>query len=216
MRQRSGRLLIAVTTTVAVNLGLLLALVELSASQPPPPPTVATPLGAPPPPPPPPPTRPAPPPQAPVAAAGASTPAPSLPPLALAPLANRAVALPPPTITAAPGDLPALTLPGVPTGAIGGGGAPPDEGPTLIFAPDLEDHYPPQARTRKVEGRTRLRLALDAAGTVTAIDILGGEPVGVFEDAARAAARRLRYRPARRDGRAVPSTIELVLQWSLR
>lgn len=212
-----GRLVLAITATAAINLGLLLALVELSATAPAPPPAVAAPLTTrlpPPPPPPPRPSRaPAPAPEDPAAEV---TPAPALPPLALPPVATRPVGLPPRPERAELAGLPALTLPPRAAPSAAGSGPPPDEAPTLIAAPDLEAYYPPTARQRKVEGHTRVRLTLDDRGAVDGVQVVESAPVGVFDDAAVAAARRLRYRPARRDGRAVPSAVVLVLQWSLR
>lgn len=122
-------------------------------------------------------------------------------------------------------DLPALVFParapapavgaGVGGGGTGSAGAP-DRRPVLVFAPDLEDFYPHVARQRQLEGRTRVRLALDAAGAVIGVQVVESDPIGIFEDAARAAARRLRYQPARRGGRAVPASIVVDLEWSLR
>ncbi len=217
--RRTGPLALAVAATVAVNTGLILLLVELSRPPVAAAPMVASPLTVrPPPPPPPTPQRPPSRPTPRVAPAPAPAPSPPTPALALAPVATQPLGLPAARARVDPTDLPALALPTQRLSSLSAAsaGPAPDHAAELVFAPDLEAFYPPPARQRKTEGRTRLRLQLDARGAVQHIEIVESAPVGVFEDAARAAARRLRYRPARRDGRPVPSAVTLVLRWSLR
>jgi len=88
-------------------------------------------------------------------------------------------------------------------------------GPVLIRPPSLSDYYPRRALLRGITGRTTIRLTIDEAGRVTAIEVLGGEPPGVFEHAARRVGRALHFRPALRGGRAVGATATMNLVWKV-
>jgi TonB family protein len=79
-----------------------------------------------------------------------------------------------------------------------------------IHPPELVDfawaEYPPDALAARLEADVVLRLALDAEGRVTAAEVI--EPAGHgFDEAARSAALRFRFSPARRGGVPVPSRI---------
>lgn len=70
----------------------------------------------------------------------------------------------------------------------------------------IEASYPAQAKQERLEGKVSLRLTLDAQGTVTAAEVL--EPAGHgFDEAAREAALRFRFEPAKRNGTPVPARI---------
>lgn len=212
---------IAALCGIGINLALLALLGHIarpSASGPPP---IATrPLHAAPPlePPPPPPIPQEPPPERPTVAEPLA--APPVPALELPPLTAAADPLRLPTLAADPDprDLPALALPRVVAAppATQGRPGPGDRRARLTFAPDLEAFYPRTARIRQVEGRTRLRLALDARGAVVEAAVLHSDPMGVFDAAALVAARRLRYAPAVRQGRAAPAIVEVTLAWRLQ
>lgn len=215
-RPRGARLSVTIAITAALNVGLLWALARIAEQGEAPPPRLVTTLNtAPPPPPPPAPSAP-PPPPAPMVEPTELTPPPPLPTLDLAPIGN-ALAQPPTPMTADASDLPPMVFPTV---AAAPRAAPPsgpgDRMARLVFAPDLEDYYPAVARSRRVEGTTRVRLTLDARGRVAAVAVVQSDPVGVFEDAALAAARALRYAPALRAGAPVGATVEVELEWSLR
>ncbi|MFW5752485.1 MAG: TonB family protein [Planctomycetota bacterium] len=179
---------------------------DLAVVVPPPPP--------PPPPAPPPPPRDPPPPQVTPRAS-----LPSLPQLELpdAPPEPGSLALPPLDPSVDPLDLaaavpdfalaaPAGPEPAVPSGAVS---------LALLYHPDPEPYYPPRAKRRGTEGRTRMRVAVDAQGAVTAVTVLASSPSGVFEDAARRWARRLRYEPHTVDGQRVPARAIVTLVWTL-
>lgn len=217
---RTGRLRLPLTValTAAINLALLWALLHV-AERPAPAadPVLVTALSTITPPPEPPAPAPAPPPPPTAAPASEAVTPPPLPLLDLAPIGDTALALPTLAVDVDPGDLPALVFPTIATAAPAARATgPADRGAMLVFAPDLEDFYPTAARSRRVEGTTRVRIAIDARGAVTAVEILASEPVGVFDDAARVAARQLRYAPATRGGVPIATTVELNLRWSLR
>ncbi|TVR14014.1 MAG: energy transducer TonB [Planctomycetota bacterium] len=91
-----------------------------------------------------------------------------------------------------------------------------DQSATLITGPEvLRRFYPRAARQRRQEGVSRLRLQVDRQGRVSAVEVLESRPRGIFDQAARTAARHLRYRPATRDGAAVESVVIEEMQWRI-
>lgn len=90
---------------------------------------------------------------------------------------------------------------------------PPDQPPRLSFPPDLGRHYPPEAQRRGLSGRTILSLVVDRSGRVERAEVLRAEPPGVFDQAALAAARSLRFEPALKRGEPVSAKTRLELEW---
>ena len=69
--------------------------------------------------------------------------------------------------------------------------------------------YPPEAERAGVEGKVRLRVALDARGRVSSARVLRGLGHGLDEAAVEALTHRCRFTPAiATDGRLVPFVIE--------
>ena len=69
--------------------------------------------------------------------------------------------------------------------------------------------YPPEAERAGVEGKVRLRVALDARGRVSSARVLRGLGHGLDEAAVEALTRRCHFTPAiATDGRPVPFVIE--------
>src|SRR6187455_2515689 len=96
--------------------------------------------------------------------------------------------------------------------------APPPAEPTSIAAPSLDVHpdapYPAQALRDRVEGNVGLELDVDAAGKVTGVRV--NAPAGHgFDEAAAAAARHFTFKPARRGGVPVPSTVQFTYEFHL-
>jgi len=89
-------------------------------------------------------------------------------------------------------------------------------GPRFVTPPsELKPPYPEQKQLAGEEATLRLRLTIDAAGRVTAVD-----PVGSADPAFLAAARKhilahWRYQPATEDGHPVPSSTVITLQFQL-
>jgi protein TonB len=69
--------------------------------------------------------------------------------------------------------------------------------------------YPPDAERNGIEGKVRLRVALDERGKVSTVRVLSGLGYGLDQAAAEALKHRCKFTPARADdGRAVPFVIE--------
>jgi len=63
--------------------------------------------------------------------------------------------------------------------------------------------YPPDAKTRGIEGAVVVRYGVSLDGRVVNARVERADPEGVFEDAALDAVRSWRYNPALKDGKAV-------------
>ena len=77
----------------------------------------------------------------------------------------------------------------------------PNSPPVLLQGDALR--FPEAARRDGVEGAVRLRYDVDSEGRVRNAQVLDGTPAGVFDEAALAAVRSWRFRPARRNGQPV-------------
>lgn len=76
--------------------------------------------------------------------------------------------------------------------------------------------YPPSAQRQGLEGSVTLRLLVGADGRVERVVVLQAKPKGVFERAAAAAARQLRFSPARLADRVVRVWVRKRLSFKLR
>lgn len=74
--------------------------------------------------------------------------------------------------------------------------------------------YTEEARHARVEGRVRIELAIDDRGEVTDARIVDGLGYGL-DEAALAAARRLRFSPAQRCSRAVAAPFVIAMRFVL-
>ncbi len=82
--------------------------------------------------------------------------------------------------------------------------------PRLIQA--LAPEYPPAALEAGKEAKVKVRIRIDAAGTVSAVDVL--EPVGDgFDEAAVAAALQYVFEPAEYDGKPAPIAVETTINF---
>ena len=84
-------------------------------------------------------------------------------------------------------------------------GAPPPLAPPQLRAAS-EAAYPEQARELRLEGSVLLALTIDAGGQVTAAEVLAPAGHG-FDEAAREAALRFRFEPARRAGQPIAARV---------
>lgn len=75
--------------------------------------------------------------------------------------------------------------------------------------------YPPRARRRRQEGWIRLEFTVTTSGDVTGVAVLDAEPEGVWDEAAREALARWRFRPRTVDGEAVEARVTQTLQFRI-
>lgn len=76
--------------------------------------------------------------------------------------------------------------------------------------------YPADADRRRVSGKLRLQLKLQADGRVSDLEVLSASPPGVFDESALQAFRTARFAPAQKNGRPVRALvqIEVVYDWA--
>jgi TonB family protein len=82
-----------------------------------------------------------------------------------------------------------------------------DERPLILN--QVEPYFPAEAGN--ASGRVRLELLIGAHGGVDAVNVLGAQPPGLFESAAKEAFAEARFRPGMRAGVAVKSALTLEL-----
>jgi len=113
-------------------------------------------------------------------------------------------------VVAIPTDIPAPAAPPVPdTVTVGRELAP----PRAVFTPDPV--YPELARRAGVQGAVVLELLIDRSGAVTEVNVIHGQPLGMTEEAVRAA-RRWRFEPSTFRGKPVNVVYQLTVHFSLR
>ena len=76
--------------------------------------------------------------------------------------------------------------------------------------------YPDDADRRRLSGKLRLQLKLQADGRVSDVEILSATPPGIFDESALQAFREARFSPAQKNGRPVRALvqIEVVYDWA--
>jgi TonB family protein len=65
--------------------------------------------------------------------------------------------------------------------------------------------YPEKAYINRIAGTVRMRVYISDGGRVDRTEVVSAAPAGHFEQAAVDAIRRTTFKPARKDGRSVPS-----------
>src|SRR5262245_3677320 len=95
---------------------------------------------------------------------------------------------------------------------------PPKPAPKLTKPPVLVQQvapeYPPEAAAQGLEATVKFRLHIDAAGTVTSVDVVTAAGHG-FDEAAVAAASQYLFQPAEWDGAPGPITVETTIHFVL-
>jgi protein TonB len=87
-----------------------------------------------------------------------------------------------------------------------------EQSPLLIHLPRPD--YPPIARVAGVEGIVLLHLLIDEDGQVKDVRVLDGPEM--LREAAVAAARQGRFKPAQNQNRPVPAWVQVPMRFSLR
>lgn len=83
---------------------------------------------------------------------------------------------------------------------------------------EIVPDYPADADRRRLSGKVRLQLELQADGRISGLDVVSGTPPGVFEASAIRAFREARFVPAQKNGRPVRArvVIEVLYDWEGR
>jgi protein TonB len=83
---------------------------------------------------------------------------------------------------------------------------------------EIVPDYPADADRRRLSGKVRLQLELEADGRISDLDVVSGSPPGVFEASAIRAFREARFAPAQKNGRPVRARvlIEVLYDWEGR
>lgn len=123
-------------------------------------------------------------------------------------------------VTGGTGDTVAGTADGVAGGVVGGLGDRPLPLAAVASPPELLDRvtpeYPRRARALEIEGQVVLEVVLDRSGRIEP-DVKVIRSVAQLDEAAVAAVRQWRFRPARdRDGRTVRVVMEIPVRFVLR
>lgn len=58
----------------------------------------------------------------------------------------------------------------------------------------VKPKYPPEAEAQHIQGRVKVRLAVELDGSVSGVEILASEPPGVFEESVLEAVRQYRFK----------------------
>lgn len=80
----------------------------------------------------------------------------------------------------------------------------------------IEPAYPERAKENDIEGSIKLMLKIDDLGRVQEAEVVEAVPPGMFEEAALAAFRDARFRPAMRDGRPVRYQAYMRVEFKLK
>ncbi|HSB08343.1 MAG TPA: TonB family protein [Blastocatellia bacterium] len=107
------------------------------------------------------------------------------------------------------------------SGEFGGGGTPSSNASASsvdvkpVPLNNATPHYTEEARRNNTQGTVMMRVLVGADGLVKQVRIVRGLPDGLSERAI-AAARQLKFRPAMKDGQAVPYWVSLQMDFNLR
>ena len=88
-----------------------------------------------------------------------------------------------------------------------------DEHPRALR--EIVPDYPAEADRRRVSGKVRLQLKLEANGRVSDIEVVSADPPEIFNDSALKAFRGARFAPARKRGNPVRAlvVIDVMYDW---
>ncbi|MDZ7594456.1 MAG: TonB family protein [Thiobacillus sp.] len=83
---------------------------------------------------------------------------------------------------------------------------------------EIVPDYPNDADRRRLSGKVRLQLKLEADGRIGAIEVVSAAPPGIFDESAIKAFGAARFAPAQKNGRPVRALvlIEVVYDWEGR
>jgi protein TonB len=117
-------------------------------------------------------------------------------------------------------NIPALNLPlnnsgGPFLGTPGSGGGSAGFDAEVIPVVQVAPVYPRAAKQGKIEGAVTLRITIRADGTVAQATVIDATPKRLFDEAAKQAILRWKFRPKVVDGQAVAQEATQVIEFSL-
>jgi protein TonB len=83
------------------------------------------------------------------------------------------------------------------------------------FIPDVSDYYPPAEQRAGHEGRTGVKLCLDAAGKVSTAEVNQTSNFPALDDAALKVAKGMKFKPATSEGKPVATCLSLPVKFEL-
>lgn len=75
--------------------------------------------------------------------------------------------------------------------------------------------YPPKAMRNQAEGWVEVMISVGTDGRVTGVSVLGAEPRGMFEQAAKKAVYKWTFHPKKVDGKIVPYKVVQKIEFTL-
>jgi periplasmic protein TonB len=81
---------------------------------------------------------------------------------------------------------------------------------------EIQPHYPYAARTRGEAGRVTVHVKVTSGGDVDTVRVSSSSGFTSLDESALVATRKAHFKPAERDGRAVPADIELQFDFRLQ
>ena len=88
-----------------------------------------------------------------------------------------------------------------------------DQPPRALLTP--QPLYPPQARARRIEGEVVLEFVVAADGSPGRVEVVSGQPAGLFDTAAVNAVKRWRFQPGVKGGGPVAVRVRQKLSFRL-
>ena len=79
----------------------------------------------------------------------------------------------------------------------------------------IEPVYPYRAKRRGIEGVVAVKFLVDRSGAVKELTITGSEPPGVFDDTVIKTLGKWRFKPGRKDGKAVEAWLKTKIRFKL-
>lgn len=75
--------------------------------------------------------------------------------------------------------------------------------------------YPTHAREQGIEGYVEYKILINAHGIVDGLSLIDAKPAGYFEESCKKALTQFKFRPAQKDGQAVPVMIKQKFNFNL-
>jgi protein TonB len=85
----------------------------------------------------------------------------------------------------------------------------------VTYSPDVSQYYPDSERRAGHEGRTTIKVCIDAAGKVQSADVTQTSNFAPLDDAAQKVAKAMKFKPATSEGKPVATCVSLPVKFEL-